>query len=292
MQVAIHLGVHLTDEDRLLGCLMLNKAKLAEQGIIIPDPGRYRKLIRNLLQALGKTMPKDEIQDTVIDAIIDEDEPERIILSDPGFLGVPGNIFGAGEFYPHAPGQTAKLHALFEQYDVSFYIGLRDPATFLPSIFHHAKTNDFKEFMSGVDPHSARWSRVIARIRQAVPGAPITVWCNEETPLIFPDIIGAMADQDNPRPMEGLDELPASLMQPGAGDRLRAYMDRHRISEEDERRYVIMAFLDKCALPEAIEEEIDLPGWTAEYVEALSVQYDHDLEQLHDMDDVTFMTLQ
>jgi hypothetical protein len=43
---------------------------------------------------------------------------------------------------------------------------------------------------------------------------------------------------------------------------------------------VIAAFLEKFALPEEIEEEIDMPGWTDDLVEELTAAYDEDMHTI------------
>ena len=48
MRIVYHLGAHCTDEDRLVRCLLKNRATLAEQGIVVPAPTRYRKLLREI----------------------------------------------------------------------------------------------------------------------------------------------------------------------------------------------------------------------------------------------------
>ncbi|MES2145513.1 MAG: hypothetical protein V4516_14445, partial [Pseudomonadota bacterium] len=47
MQIVYHLGAHCTDEDRLLRCLLRNRGVLAERGVVVPGPARYRKLLRD-----------------------------------------------------------------------------------------------------------------------------------------------------------------------------------------------------------------------------------------------------
>jgi len=42
MQVVYHLGAHSTDEERLVRGLLRAKGPLAERGVIVPGPGRYR----------------------------------------------------------------------------------------------------------------------------------------------------------------------------------------------------------------------------------------------------------
>ena len=46
---------------------------------------------------------------------------------------------------------------------------------------------------------------------------------------------------------------------------------------EAQKRRVIIAFLDKYALEEEIEEELDMPGWTEDVVDEMSKTYDEDV---------------
>ena len=59
---------------------------------------------------------------------------------------------------------------------------------------------------------------------------------------------------------------------------------------EAQKRRVITAFLDKYALEEEIEEELDMPGWTEELVERMTALYDADVEIIRAMPGVTFIT--
>ena len=51
----------------------------------------------------------------------------------------------------------------------------------------------------------------------------------------------------------------------------------------------MIAFLDKYALDEAVEEELDIPGWTDEYVDALTDLYERDIEIIANMRNVTLI---
>ncbi len=50
-----------------------------------------------------------------------------------------------------------------------------------------------------------------------------------------------------------------------------------------------MAFLDKFADEDALEEEIDFPGWTIEHVDHLSDQYDADVQLIQQMPNIEFI---
>ena len=53
---------------------------------------------------------------------------------------------------------------------------------------------------------------------------------------------------------------------------------------------VITAFLDKYALDEEIEEEVDLPGWTPELIDHLTAVYDDDMIEIGRIPGVTVLT--
>ena len=60
-------------------------------------------------------------------------------------------------------------------------------------------------------------------------------------------------------------------------ERFRAYLKSHPTMTEMQKRRVIAAFLDKFAIEEEIEEELDAPGWTDETVEAVTEVYEEDM---------------
>ena len=59
---------------------------------------------------------------------------------------------------------------------------------------------------------------------------------------------------------------------------------------ELQKRRVISAFLDKFALADEIEEELDMPGWTDALVEELSDLYDADMDAIQQIPGITMVT--
>ena len=72
--------------------------------------------------------------------------------------------------------------------------------------------------------------------------------------------------------------------------RFRAYIDSHPNMSEIQKRKVIAAFLDKFALEEEIEEELDMAGWTEELVEELTALYDEDMDLVAQLPGITFLS--
>ncbi|WP_343245390.1 hypothetical protein [Sulfitobacter faviae] len=86
----------------------------------------------------------------------------------------------------------------------------------------------------------------------------------------------------------GFDLLQTIMSEEGM-KRFRGYLDTHPDMSEAQKRRVITAFLDKYALEEEIEEELDMPGWTEELVERMTAIYDADVEVIRAMPGVTLI---
>ena len=97
MQVVIHAGAHITDEDRLVNTLITNRDLLAKNGTNIPHPKAYRKLIREVMQtAQHSGGTSDEARDVLLDAILKGEAQDRLVLSNPGFFGTPKMAISTG----------------------------------------------------------------------------------------------------------------------------------------------------------------------------------------------------
>lgn len=289
MHIALHIGAHCTDEDFILKTLLVNREALGAQAIIVPEPGRYRPVIRETLQILKGDAPTQQMQELILDAVLDEDVARRIVLSHDSFLCVPGMALSEGALYAMTKPKAWKLRNLFAGHEISFYIALRDPATFIPSVFERAQEADFNKFIAEVDPMTLRWSSVIRRLREAVPEARVTVWCNEDTPMIWPEVIRAVAGVEPDFAMRAEHEFLRNLMSRNGVQRLQSYLEQHPPANVTQRRRIVTAFLDKFAQADAIEQEIDLPGWTASYVDTLSKLYEEDVAQIATLEGVTFI---
>jgi len=291
MQVAIHLGVHCTDEDRLLKTLLQNKGMLAKDGISVPGPGRYRKSVVREAQRLRGIATNHDSRDLLIETIIDDDSAARMILTFDSFLCAPARIFENGLLYDQANTRPRALQSLFPDLTIEFFIAIRNPATFVPAVFRHRDQmiTDFAAFLDGVELEDIRWSDVIAALREACPVCPITVWCNEDTPLIWPEVVRQVSGCALYSDFAGGDNVLATIMNNEGLDRMQTYLQSHPPRNEGQRRRIVLAFLDKYAIEEAIEEELDVPGWTDELVDQLTRNYEADLIEIERMGGVSFI---
>ncbi len=76
---------------------------------------------------------------------------------------------------------------------------------------------------------------------------------------------------------------------PETGTKFKEIMTEPGMSEAQKRR-VIAAFLDKFARDEAIEEELDIFGWTDDLIDELTEIYDDDLYEIQAIPGINLIT--
>ena len=290
MIISLHLGAHSTDDDQLIRSLQRNPEILEREGVAVPEPPRYRGLLRDVMIKLRGARADADTQQMIFDALLDGDTPERLVLSNESFICATERAFDGGQLYTRAGEKTAWLRNIFPDHRVEFFVSVRNPATWIPAMSGRVDNKAFSDGVNSLDPDVVVWSDMIRAIREANPDSPITVWCNEDTPLIWPEVMHEIAGiEPNVQLMGGFDILATIMAREGI-KRLRGYLSSHPPASEIQRRRVLTAFLDKYALEDEIEEELDLPGWTPELVEHLTDVYDDDMIEIGRIPGVTLLT--
>ncbi|GAB1363934.1 hypothetical protein MASR1M32_31700 [Rhodobacter sp.] len=289
MRIVYHLGAHCTDEERLVRCLLKNRAILNDQGILVPSPTRYRKLLRDTAVQLKGASATVETQALVLEQIMDEDEADRLILSWDSFLSFPQWVLRS-TMYPFAGERIRAFTQIFPGIETEFHLAIRNPATFLPALHAKQKGRSHEEFLEETDPLQLRWSDVIIQIVVQNPGVPLTIWADEDTPLIWNEVLQAVAGHSDDTMLEDTDELLAGIMTPDGLARMRNYITTHPPQTVAQRRRIVSAFLDKFSLPDKIEMQFGMPGWTQATVEAMTAAYLEDIERIRAMPEVRLIS--
>ncbi|MGJ8611185.1 MAG: hypothetical protein ACSHWY_08830 [Octadecabacter sp.] len=289
MQIVYHIGANHTDQDRLLKSVLKNAETFAEQGIKVPSPGKYRSLIRETIQGLDGEAPADDTREILLDVILDDAQCNRLVMSHSQFICIHRRVFEDGIFYALAEHKLQGLANLFPNDDIEIFLSLRNPATFIPAIFTDTKKDDFGKFMGGLDPMQLRWSELVSRIRTLLPRARLVVWCNEDTPLIWAQLIREIASVDPLTKITGGFDLLSSIISPDGMRAFVTYLKANPPQTEQQKRRIIAAFLQKYAVSEEVEDEIDIPGWTDETIAQLTAAYDDDVEIIERMQGVEFI---
>lgn len=288
MRIVYHLGAHFTDEERLLKCLLKNRDVLAQHNIVVPGPKRYRALLRETAIALKGQAATRDSQALILEQIMEEDSADRLILSWDSFLSLPPWVL-KDTLYPAAGERVRAFSQIFPEIEAEFHLAIRNPATFLPALYERQQPKAYPDFLAGADPYDLRWSDVVERILDSNPDAPLTIWCDEDTPLIWPEVLQAVAGLPDGVRLDGEEDLLISLMSGEGMTRLRAYLESHPPATVLQRRKIVSAFLDKFALPERIDMQIEMPGWTSDMVADLTEAYEEDVARIAQMGEVTFL---
>ncbi len=294
MQIVFHVGANFTDGDQLVRSLMLNTRRVKAQGIAIPGLSRYRKLIHETVLGLAGAQPEPGTRDVLLDAILDDPVQgappvTRLVMSNSSFICYPMRIFEAGRFYGLTAMKMRALSMMFPDDEIEIHMALRNPATFIPAGWESVPRVQFAQFMGGVDPRDMIWSEVIEQIRATLPRARLTIWCNEDTPLIWGEVMRRMMGVPEGTAIRGAFDVVRSIISDEGFIRFTAYLKTHPPKSEVQVRRVIAAFLDKYALKDAIEETVDLPGWDDALIDELTEEYEEDVVRIAAMPGVTFI---
>jgi len=290
MQVIIHAGAHGTEEDRLMKTLLRNKEGFLARGTAVPGPAKYRPLLKECMAASKANAPSEDAQDLLWDAILEEEHADRVVLSNPHFFGSQRDALDGQRLYPEAEDRMRALKALFPDDDLELYMAIRSPTGFLPKLLEKAGPGRRRDVLSTTNPAELRWSAMIARIRAAVPDVPITLWCYEDLPMIWAQILRELGNLEADSKVKGGMDLLGTIMTREGMRRMRAYLhDRPEITEMYKRR-IFAAFLDKYAIEEALEEELDIEEWTPDLIAQIEEAYDADVDQLSRIPDVRLLT--
>ena len=290
MNIVFHLGLHCTDDGLLIRSILQNRARLASEGVCVPGPLRYRELLGETSTELRGDPATPETEAEILAVIAPDPGTDRVILSSDNFLCRSDKALDMDCLYPKAM-KSGWLRACLPSHSAEFAVAVRNPATLLPDLIAGLGGPPPPEDLlaEGIWLEELKWSDMIRRIAEANPGAPITVWCHEDTPFIWSQIVHELTGTDPCHPLDGALDMAETIMTPTGYTRLFDFLAARDVGTEARRRRAIAAFLETHAIRDQIEAEIDLPGWTDETVEALTEIYERDLEEINRMPGVTFL---
>lgn len=289
MDIALHLGAHLTDDGRLRACLEKNQTLLGHEGTEVPDAARYRNAILEAIKVHSAGSLAPNAGETLLDSIVTGPNTRRLVLSSARFLSPLPSAVRRAQFCPMAAARLQGLQALFADHDVSIFLAIRNPASFLPALLNSVNEEQAAIIKSDLNPTKLRWSDLVSTIRTHFPNAPITLWCDEDTPFIWQDVLHLVSGLPETRKLKHVYDWFDNIMIDGGAAKLAAYIDSAPPMDRNQRQRVIAAFLDKFCDEAKIDIDVSDIGWTEDMVDLLSELYDNDVETLATMDGVTLL---
>lgn len=288
--MAYHLGGAFTDENQMISSLKKNSNLLSDHGVMVKRPNRYRGPISNSIEILQGEKATVEEQEDLLEVIAGKQAMERMVFSSGSFMGVASWMFQKGVFYDNVGHNTSRIRNLFPDNPCEFFLGIRNPSSFIPEALAGQANERFRDFLDAIDLETVLWSDVIKRIQEANPDCPITVWCYEDTPIIWPAVLREVANVDHVAPFEGDFDVLQNLMQPDGLELLKKYLSDRPHYNEHQRRRIKTTFLDKFFIEEENEIEASVPYWTQNTVDVLTQIYENDVDLIERMDGVNFLS--
>jgi len=194
MKIIVHLGAHKTATTHLQNVLQKAESTLKGSGIYYWSLDDFRAKITKQIDwnrshspgffkriffpgECPNRNPFSMFADTV-DKI--SREHGKIIISDENLLGGAKAIYDTNQIYGKNANRIFFIRKLFRKYDVQFFLSIRNPATFLPSIYCESlswmKFRPFEEIFQKKPLHELSWLPLISVLRDGLPGQKLTIW--------------------------------------------------------------------------------------------------------------------
>lgn len=279
MRIVFHAGAHCTDEERLLRSLLKSRGILAAAGVAVPAPSRYRTLLRDTAVRLNGQPASAQTEALVIDQMLDADDVAHVVLSWESFLASPAWALRGG-LYPAAAERMRAFAQVFPRHEVQLALALRNPVTLVAGLVARQPEVAPEAILAGVDPMALSWSAVLARLRALVPGLGLILWCDEDAPLVWPEVLAAVTGDPPGVTFEAGDAALEAVMRPEGFQRYRVYMADKALLSPARRRRVARAFLERFADPARMRMDISLPGWTGTLVARMTDAYHADCARI------------
>ncbi|MDO5648202.1 hypothetical protein [Paracoccus sp. (in: a-proteobacteria)] len=289
MQIVFHIGAHGTDGDRMLKTLLKNRDRLVQRQVEIIPPQRHRTVIDDTLRALAGGKATPAMEEMLLDTLLETENPERVILSTQSLMGAPGRVCGRAGFYHQIGPRCAALTGLLPSAQSEFFLAIRNPATLLVEVMQQFTGGDYGELMQGLSPMNLRWRDVIRRMVAAAQGRRVVVWCHEDVPLIWPELVRLMANLPGDVPLGGTLVYMQDLLTNAGLDALQDSLTGRDQLSIPQRRRLFSTLLAEHARPEVVDQIVDLPGWTQELVDQVTAQYQADVAEIAVLPGVEFV---
>ena len=277
MEVVLHLGVHDTHQDLLLRSLGANEALLSQAGVRLLHSAQISD---PLLALLNGTSDALTVAHRALDPHLSDPSVRRLVIFVPHVLGYGRGALTTAQVYPNAAERLHRIGTLFSGVALTLTLGLRAPSHFLPDV-----AAALQRFAPGTDiamgdPMLLSWAGLVERIRRALPDADLTVWRDEDAPLLWPVLLRHLAGLAASAPLAGDGTLARSLV-PG---RARGAFDAELAGLTGvpfaQWQAAVSAFLPDHADMALVEPEIPHPGWDARLIAALEAGYRADTARI------------
>lgn len=290
MKAVFHLGANGTDLGAMANSLSANQSMLARHGVEFVPHDRCDEIFQRAQLALKGGRATPEMEQMILDAILDLDAPERIVFSHQNLLGLPNRMLSANGLYYAADERISALQNLLPGCEAEFAIALMNPASLVAYARKRQPQISYDQMMHAVDPTALRWPDAIKRILRAAHGKRLIVWCHEDTPLIWTEVMRSMTRIPDEVHFANQLEIAATLLPPDALREARLQIRRTGTGiTVAQRRAIVEAALVAHGRADQMQADLDLPGWTQDLVDQITRQYYADVADIAALPGVEFI---
>ncbi|MCX8509871.1 MAG: hypothetical protein ORN49_13510 [Rhodobacteraceae bacterium] len=285
-----HLGCHASDESRLFRSILNSRAALTPNAVGVPGPRTYRLTLPEAMAKLNGDTASEEMQQNILETVLKRDALLRALFFHDNLLCLPEERLSEAGLYAKAPEGFSNLLRLFPDHETVFSFALCNPATVIAFLVQRQKVPAMEALITPDNALKLRWLPTMTRVMLENPELRLTVWCNEDAPLIWPEILRTLSGLGQEVPHAGDLDMVAALMSPDGFNALTEDLvadPPHDISAWRER---ISLALRSDAKAELMEVEIPMPGWTDELVAEVTELYRQDCLAIAELPGVTFLS--
>ncbi|HRO16186.1 MAG TPA: hypothetical protein PLL33_14335 [Paracoccus sp. (in: a-proteobacteria)] len=288
MQVAIHFGTHGTEPERMIKTLMDNRDWLLANGVEVVPPGRCRGVLDEAINSLQGGTATPAMEEVLYDALLENDDVRRMIISQPALIGSPVRCIASRGFFQQAGNRMRSVANLFPDAEVELSLAIRNPALQIPWLVERSGAEGLDK-IADVDPLTLRWAPAMRRVIESNPGRRVVVWCYEDTPLIWPECVRRIAQMPPNVPLKAGLAVLGELLTPEGMAELRDTLTRTRSLTIEARRDIFADMLARHVRMDQVQAHADIPGWTQDLVDEITEAYEADVAEIAALPGVEFI---
>lgn len=288
MHVNLHIGMHFSRTSRLVKSVRLNAANFARHGIVAPPVMAYRPVIAETLAHLDGMPPTRDESRALVREIMGDADARRAVLIDEEWAGPIETAFDDEMLYAGMGENVRRVRELLQTEEVSLSLALINPATYVAGVLGvNRAAGKARWFVRNIPPETISWQLSIDRLLATVPDVPVTIWAEEDAPLIWSRAL---------RHISGLPEGTAvrahlmalqEILAPEGMKRLMTFLQKFPLTDPVATERAILAFLDKYDAAPVYGPQGGIEGWDDAALATITARYEADIARLAEYPRVT-----
>ncbi|WP_417268826.1 hypothetical protein [Celeribacter sp.] len=289
MKVHLHIGVHFTNTTRLLKAVRKNERVYRRHDVIVPPVTAYRAQIDDMVQRLNGQPAAPEDSEAFLETLTaGQTDASGLIMIDERWSGPLEQAFEERMLYASIADRVRRVANVFSGSDVRLSMSIINPATFVGSLLDKGRAaGQANWFTKHVPAHEVSWLPCIDRIQEALPDVPITLWTEEDAPLVWVRILRHLGDLGDDVTMRSPLSAVRSMLSHEGSERLYAYAQKFPPTTTEAFERIALAFLDKYEQVDIVGPAEGIPGWDEDDLEEITAGYDEDIAALSKRDGIT-----